>query len=683
MAAVRTLFRSFSGGEISPEMYGRIDLGKFQTGLAKCRNFIVLPHGPAQNRTGFEFIAEAKLGGASKVRVIPFAFNTQQTYTLEFGHEYIRFYTDGAMLVDNSDDPVEVMTPYQEDELFQIRYVQSADVLTLVHPNHPPKELRRTTAITWQLDDISFTPTIDAPENVAASAKVGTGSITYEYIVTALKDDGLEESEASASASCVNDLSHAGAINEVTWDAVADASRYNIYKNHNGLYGYIGQAIGTSFEDDFITPDVGKTPPVNKNPFGSAGNYPTAVSYHEQRRVFAGTKNKPQNIWMTRSGTESSMAASIPVREDDAIAFRIAAREVNAIRHIVPLSQLIVLTSNAEWQVSGRSGGISPTDIQARPQAYIGAGQATPIVVNNLMLYAQARGGGLREMSYNWQAQGYLTNNISILAPHLFERRRIIDMAFTRAPIPVAWCISSSGHLLGLTYVPEQEVAGWHWHDTKNGSFESVCAVAEGDDDALYVVVKREINGSTTRYIERLHQRDLSDQAEGFFVDSGLSYHGSPTKNLSGLTHLEGETVSILADGAVMPPQVVQNGSIEIQQAASIIHVGLPIEADLVSLPWSFEGDSAGGQGRVKNINEIYIRVNESSGIFAGPTFERMTEVKQRTNEPMGTPPALKSAEIRLAVAPSWQESGQICIRQSDPIPLTVVSMSLSVVAGG
>lgn len=683
MASVRTLLRSFAGGEISPEMFGRIDLGKFQTGLAACRNFIVLPHGPVANRPGFEYITAAKLGGAKRVRLIPFAFNTEQTFALEFGHEYVRFHTQGATLVDGSGNPVEVVTPYQDDELFDIRYVQSADVLSLVHPNHPPKELRRLSATSWELIDIAFEPGIDPPTGVTATATTGAGSKTYTYKVTSLLEDGLEESEASASASCTNELSNSGAKNTIAWTAVPGALRYNVYKNQNGLFGYIGQASGTSFVDDYITPDVSQTPPVSKNPFVGPGNYPTAVSYHEQRRVFAGTLNRPQNIWMTRSGTESSMAASIPVRADDSIAFRIAAREVNAIRHIVPLAQLIALTSSAEWQISGRSGGITPTDISARPQAYIGAGSATPLVVNNLMLYAQARGAGLREMSYNWQAQGYLTNNISILAPHLFDGYRIEDMAFTRAPTPVAWCVSSSGMLLGLTYVPEQEVAGWHRHDTKGGAFESVCAIAEGEDDALYVVVKRHINGADTRYIERLHARDLTQQADAFFVDAGLSYQGAPIKSVSGLSHLEGEEVSILADGAVMPPQVVTAGEITLEHEASVIHVGLPITADIQTLPWAIEADTAGGQGRPKNINEVYLRVNESSGVFAGPSFDRLTETKQRTNEPYGTPPRLKSGEIRLAVAPSWQESGQICLRQSDPLPLTLVSMTLSVVAGG
>lgn len=686
MPNIRTLARSFAGGEISPEMFGRIDLTRFQTGLATCKNFITLPHGPASNRPGFEFVGEVK-DSTKKTRLIPFSFNTEQTFAIELGHLYVRFHTMGATLVNEDLTPYEVATPYTEAQLFDIHYVQSADVLTLVHPAHAPRELRRLGALNWQLALIQFTPTIAAPTGVSATATAGEGTasnVTDYYVVTSLKQDGLEESVASGSASATNDLNLKGAKNTIGWAAAAGAVRYNVYKHENGLYGYIGQASGTSFIDNNIIADIGQTPPTIANPFNAANNYPSAVSYYEQRRVFGGTLNQPQNLWMTRTGTESSLASSIPTRDDDAIAFRIAAREANTIRHIIPLTQLVVLTSSAEWRVSGgNSDAITPTTVSVRPQSYVGANNVQPVVVSNLMLYAQARGGRVRELSYNWQAQGYLTNDISLLAPHLFDYQTILDMAFVRSPYPIAWCVSSTGKLLGLTYVPEQEVAGWHQHETENGTFESVCSVAEDEEDALYVIVKRTINGQQKRYVERLHTRQFEQQADAFFVDSGLSYYGTPVQTLSGLGHLEGERVNILADGAVEPSQVVTGGTVKLQRAASVVHIGLPITADALTLPWSLESDSAAGQGRPKNINEVYMRVHRSSGIWTGPNFDRLTEFKQRTNEPYGTPPALKSEELRLQISPSWNDSGQVAIRQKDPLPLTLVSMTMLVAVGG
>ena len=266
-------------------------------------------------------------------------------------------------------------------------------------------------------------------------------------------------------------------------------------------------------------------------------------------------------------------------------------------------------------------------------------------------------------------------------APHLFDGFDIKDIAFQKSPAPVAWFVSSSGKLLGLTYVPEQQVGAWHQHDT-DGTFESVACVAEGAEDAVYAVVRRTINGQSVRYIERMAPRLFGEQENAFFVDSGLTYDGPPADTISGLSHLEGCTVSILADGAVHPPRVVSSGAVQLEVEASVVHIGLPIEADAQTLPLAFEIQGF-GQGRQKNVNKAWLRVFRSSGIFAGPSFERLVEAKQRTTEPYGSPPALKSEEIPIVITPSWTDNGQVCVRQSDPLPLTIVSMSLEVSIGG
>jgi hypothetical protein len=240
--------------------------------------------------------------------------------------------------------------------------------------------------------------------------------------------------------------------------------------------------------------------------------------------------------------------------------------------------------------------------------------------------------------------------------------------------------VSTSGKLLGLTYVPEHIVGAWHQHDT-DGTFESCCTVAEGAEDALYVIVQRTINGSSKRYVERMASRQFIDPADAFFVDAGLVYSGTAATTISGLTHLEGKTVSILADGAVHPQRVVTSGSITLDVAASKVLVGLPITADIQTLPLAFEAE-AFGQGRVKNVNQVWLRVYRSSGIFVGPSADELVEAKQRTTEVYGAPPALKSEEVRVMVTPTWADNGQVYVRQSDPLPLTIVSMTLEVAIG-
>lgn len=683
MPNIRTLQRSFGGGEVTPEFFGRIDDIKFQTGLALCRNFIVLPHGPIASRSGFAFVRAVK-DSTKKTRLIPFTYSTDQTMVIEIGAGYFRFHTQGATLM-NGAVPYEIANPYAEADLFDIHYVQSADVLTLVHPNHAPRELRRLGALSWSLTTISFVSTLSAPGGVSATHTAGTGTpvaTTYKYKVTAVGEIGIDESLASSEASVSGDLLLDGAYNTITWSAVSGAQRYNVYKQSSGLFGYIGQTDGLSFKDDNIAADISRTPPIQFNPFSGAGNYPGAVSYFEQRRVFAGTLNAPQNLWMTRTGTESNLSYSLPTKDDDAIAFRVAARESNTIRHLLPLDSLMALTAAAEWRVTSvNSDAITPSSVAVRPQSYVGAGQAQPVVVNSSILYGAARGGHVRELAYNWQAGGYITGDLSLRAPHLFDGFDIKDIAFQKSPAPVAWFVSSSGKLLGLTYVPEQQVGAWHQHDTA-GTFESVACVAEGAEDAVYAVVRRTINGATARYIERMAPRLFGEPQNAFFVDSGLTYDGPPADTISGLSHLEGCTVSILADGAVHPPRVVSSGAVQLDVEASVVHVGLPIEADAQTLPLAFEIQGF-GQGRQKNVNKAWLRVFRSSGIFAGPSFERLVEAKQRTTEPYGSPPALKSEEIPIAITPSWTDNGQVCVRQSDPLPLTIVSMSLEVSIGG
>ena len=822
MPVTRTFSRSFSGGEISPEMFGRIDDAKFQQGAATMRNFVAKPQGPAENRPGFSFVREVK-NSSQAVRLLSFTFSTVQTMIIEMGNEYFRFHTQGQTLIYNdgaaynnstnysigdiaksggvnyysrtgaqgqavsnsthwyamptNPNIYEIPHPYQQAELFDVHYVQSADVMTLVHPNHAPRELRRLSATKWELRTINFASPLASPTGVSVSAYIPSSSSTnpdtyeaHEYVVTAVGSNLVDESAQSNSASVNNNIYVTGAKNTISWNAVSGAAKYRVYKEQAGIYGFLGETTSTSIIDANIAPNFSRTPPIYENEFQSTNNYPGAVSYFEQRRVFAGTNNEPQTILMTKSGTESNLSFGLPIRDDDRIKFRVAARESNTIRHIVPLTNLLMLTGSAEWRVSSiNSDAITPTSISVKPQSYVGANNAQPVIVNNSMVYAASRGGHVRELGYNWQANGFITGDLSLRAPHLFDNLTVTDMALSKAPIPIVWFISSNGKLLGFTYVPEQTIGAWHQHDT-DGTFESVAVVSEGNDDVLYCVVKRTINGATKKYVERLGTRLFEQARDCFFVDCGSTYNGTNTDTnqtvtisggtnytrgesvtitanynlfnappslddvgdaivlisgsnyyrcnitatssatvatvkldvdlpaslrntgittyevarnvISGLDHLEGKTVSILADAAVHPQRVVSSGSITLERASSVVHVGLEYQSDLQTMPMSLQAE-AFGQGRVKNLNHVWLRVLESSGIFAGPSADKLVEAKQRTTEPYGAPPRLKTEDIKIMVTPTWQDNGQLFVRQTDPLPLTIVGMTLEVAIGG
>lgn len=754
--------RSFGGGEIAPELFGRLDLTKNQTGLAKCLNFIVLAHGPLENRPGWEYTIETK-DSTKESALLPFIYNTTQSYVLEFGDQYLRIHTQGGtvlsaaqnitgitranpgVLTYSGADPAngawvyltgilgmtqlngryvkvtnvnagantfeiatihggaaldtttytayssagtmspvyEITTPYLEADLFDLHITQSNDVLTIVHPSYQQRHLSRVSASSWTLATFTLAPTIGTPAAPTVVA-TGAGAISYSYVTTAVASDGLEESLQSAATAANNDLTVAGQYNTITPAAVSGAVRYNVYRLLSGLYGYIGQTDGSAFRDTNFQPDLTQTPPLVNDPFVGATNYPGAVGYAQGRRWFAGTLTKPQNIWATRSGTESNLTYSIPTQGDDAIAARLTARQANTIRHIVPLGDLILLTDGAEWKVDsgGAVGPITPDTLDYRPQGYIGANNVQPVVTSEALLYAQARGGRIREMLYSWEAQKYKTRDISIMAPHLFKSHTIVSMCYAHAPYQCIFAVREDGILLGLTYVPEHEVAAWHRHDT-DGYYESVVSVPEGEEDVVYAVIRRTLNGRTARNIERLHSRIFSALEDAFFVDCGATYDGAATTTVTGLWHLEGETVSVLADGAVHPTVVVADGAITLEQAASVVQIGLAYNADAQTLPMTVEKAAGFGQDMKKNVNAVGVRVEESSGLFVGPSFTKLRENKQRTSEVYGTPPDTVSGVRRVMLTPDWNDDAPVCIRQSNPLPLTVVALVPDTAYGG
>lgn len=725
MPNIRTYSRAFTGGVVTPEFWGRLDDLKYQTGLAVCRNFLVLPHGPVTNRPGTRFVAATKYASTQSC-LLPFTYSTTQTMVLEFGGGYIRFHSQGDTLLTPAGQPAwdiattydqgalvtyggvtyysrssanagnqpdissgywyalgeayEIPSPYAAADVFDLHYVQSGDVLTLTHPNYPPAELRRYGATDWRLVNVNFgtklSPVSGASVATNRGSPASTATQVYNYQITNVSSDGKSESEPVTVSSAAQNLLDSGASNVITWAAPTGAARYNVYRFAGGLYGFLGTATSAAFTDEgTIIPDTSVTPPQSYNPFLT--DYPAAVSYFEQRRVFAGTTLLPQTLWATRTGTEADLNYSIPSRDDDSLQFKVAARESNTIRHIVPLSSLVLLTSAAEYRVTSvNSDALTPSTISVSAQSYVGANNAQPVVVNNTVLFTAARGGHIRELGYNWQLQGYLSSDLSLRAPQLFDGYDIAQMAYQKAPTPIVWMVSTSGQLLGMTYVPDQQVTAWHTHDTTGGVFESVCVVAEGNEDRVYVIVKRTIGGATVRYVERMGQRLVDGISDAYYVDSGATYEGGPTTSVSGLTWLEGQTVNILGDGAVMPPAVVQDGQVLLPYPASVIHVGLPIVADIGTLPAGLVDAPGAGQGRPKNVNRLFLRVSASGGISAGPSVNSLTPAKVRTTEPPGSPPNLVTGEIEIVLDPQWGESGQLYVRQSDPLPLTLLSLT-------
>jgi hypothetical protein len=491
--------------------------------------------------------------------------------------------------------------------------------------------------------------------------------------------------------SCVNDLTLAGGINTITWAAVAGADRYIVYRYNQGVYGYIGGTSGLTLADENITPDLSDTPQAGINPFVGAGNYPACSTFIEQRLAFGSSLKDPQAVWLSQSANYENFGYSSPAKASDAVTFRIRARQVNAVRAMIALRGLMLLTSGAEWVVTGGSQAdtIGPNAIKIDNQGYRGCAPVQPIVVGNTVLFAQRLGGVIRDFTYDLATGGYDGADLTILARHLFEGKSVVKWAYAQAPDSVAWVVLSDGSLVSLTYMKEQQVWAWTRHDSAGGFFEDVVCVEEGTEDVPYFLIRRTIGGVQRRYIERLHTRAMATVEDAFFVDSGLTYSGPPTSVLGGLGHLEGESLSALCDGNVVLSLKVTGGSVKLPNPARLVHIGLPITATLKTLALDLGQMPGLGtvQGRMKSVAEVTLRVKSTRGIFIGPKDgERdskwLTEYKQRDTEAWGDAIQLYTGDIRLTPAWDWDTTGAMVVKQFDPLPMTVLAIMPDIVVG-
>ena len=588
-------------------------------------------------------------------------------------------------------------TPYAGTDLASLKFVQSADTMTFCHINYAPYDLTRTGHAAWTITAITFLPSVQPPTIGTLTSSSGAGTWHYSYMVTAETDSPPEESlPSSAVTAALTQLNAStGVQNTITWTAPASGpapTRYRIYKANqlNGvdppagsMYGYIGTSTGTSFVDINIAPDFTQTPPQGNNPL--SGNNPGVVTYFQNRKVFAGSSTGPATMWLTQPSSFKNMDTSNPSQDSDAITATITNKQVNAIKHLVSVNALLALTSGGSFKISGGASGgaLTPSAFQVTPQAYNGCADVPPIVIGNDILYVQAKGSRVRDLSYNFYADVFTGADMTILAPHLFYTHTIQEWAYAEEPFNMIWAVRDDGVMLGFTYLKEQDVYAWTRHDT-NGYFKSVAAIPEGTEDATYVVVERTIagvnGGAAVRYVERVASRNfltngVADVTKTWFVDCGVRYGGTASTTVTGLDHLNGATVSILGDGNVFPSQVVDNGQVTLSVACSTITVGLPYTCQIQTLNLDYSDQGGSIQGKRKKVSAVTMRLENARGLKVGHNFTSMYEVKERTTQTYGAPIPLTTGDERIVIDPSWETTGSICIQQDNPLPATVLAV--------
>ena len=573
--------------------------------------------------------------------------------------------------------------PYRGEDLADLRFAQSADVLFIASPRHAPAKISRYADNDWRYEVLSFTPKTprpDAPWLEAGGEVPGSGSQSYSYRIVAVNPESGELSLPSPSADITSPSLSLSFFVQVSWNALPGIEEYRVYKKRSGVYGFIGRTTdgATTFRDANIAPDIGDTPPGEKRPFESEGNFPAVAYFLQQRLGFAATTHRPLTIWASQSANFENLAASLPPQDDDGMEATIAGERQTRIlwckgegRH------LVIGTAGGEWLLSPGSGYvISPSSHGFNPQSHIGSQQGVDALrAAEGVLFVQRGGGKIRLLSYNYEEDKFKPKDLSILASHILEGKKVTSWAWQLLPYGIVWMTLADGSLAGLTLLVEHDVIGWHRHETDGFVEQAEVLPSVGNEhDLLWLLVRR--NGK--RHVEIMSPYFAgADRETAFFVDSGLSWYDTGRTILDGLDHLEGRTVHIFADGAVHPPRRVLGGMITLDYPANVVHAGLPYAmrvAPTTPEPQMRDGSSA---GRLKKISSVKVFVHRTLGfrVQSGENKPVQAIYNSFSTPARDLPRFIEYGAVDISLAGGWSENARLTLVSDTPTPCAIVAI--------
>ena len=611
---------------------------------------------------------------------------------------------DNVVLLDNA--PLEIVTPWATADLPNMRWAQDADTLYITSPDYPVYKLQRSGHTTWSISEVEFE---DGPY-----LEVNTTDTTLDPAATT----GLG---VTFTASAVE------GVNEGQGFLSTDVGRL-IRIEYSSAWGYAvitAVASTTSITCD-IKRDFGAHTAEATWQLGAwsgTTGYPETVVFHEQRLVFGNTDTDPDKVWLSQTGGFEDMrpdsdktGGGVEVQDDDAFNYRISADDVTAVLWLKSGKALLVGTASGEWNLVSSGSKLTPTDAEAKQQTKFGSAPVEPIQTDNAVLFVTRGFRQLREYAFNFEADGFRAPDLTILAEHILKTKAV-ETAYAQTPDSLGLIVRTDGRIGALSYKREQDIVGWsRW--VMGGAFSSGIAVVEsvsvipgnnGDGqvydsterDEIWVIVKRTIDGATVRYVEffeaayegpdpndydtqtEYETALLADQVNAFYVDSGLTYNGSATDTITGLDHLEGQTVKILADGAVHPDKTVASGSITLDYTASVVHAGLGFFHDLEPMKLDYGNPAGSAIGKDKTLNQVTFVLHETGALRVGDTrSDLVTQAIREVSDSVNSAIPLFSGEHSAEIEGDWITDPRFVVRDDAPTAFTmlafIVDMELS-----
>jgi len=698
--------------------------------------------------------------------------------------------------------------PWAEGDLPDISSVQDNDVVTLCHLSHMPRDVTRYADSSWTISPFDnhqgpfHDVNSDTTKTIYASGATGSVTLTANFSLFTASMVGelfyLEQMpgasntpkwEVGQSIAAVGTLINSGAhyyhsattgTTGTVKPTIQDGSEYDgtTGVKWNYLHSGFGVALITSIIDaqNAVATVVTHLPIVVGAPnathiwavsaWGVTNGYPRCATYHDGRLIFAGTKAKPQTCWASATNARTFFGKSNPLLDDEAMTFDIASDQTSPIKRMVKSKDFIVMTEGEEITIKGREDSLLATQTPIRKiQSRVGVGGPPPVVVDDLFLFVDGKSDTIRSFGYRFENDSYVPSNLSPRSWHLLKGKTVSAMAW-QGDMAVLWVVLDDGSLVGLTFNPENQVIGWHRHDT-DGFYEDVACIEEDGRDVVYASVRRLAGGAYRRFLECFVSRDLpADPRDMIFLDATRSFDGRNAGSttltlsggsswdhpetltltasaslfkasdlgdaihfwsgdsclklaiidytsatqvsvqpnhtvpvthrssartdwefarrvLSGLEHLEGASVGILADGHVIPSQTVSGGSVTLAAPAAVVHVGRPYVTDIESLDIStlqVRGDLA---SRQVNVTELLVHVQDTRGLKIGTKESDLQEYVADPDAPIqDAPAALVSGKINMIAQAGWSMGKRVFIRQDQPLPLSLMGFFADVKPG-
>ena len=657
MARSAPSFSAFTAGEISPRLEGRTNLEKYSQGLSDLTNMVVMPHGGVTRRPGTEYLGEVK-SSSVKTRLIPFQFKTSDTYILEFGNQIMRVFRNDLQVLTSTAKTITAITKANPGVLTSNSHGFSNGDEVFV-------------------DSIGGMTELNGRNYRVANATTNTFTLT-DLFGNAMNTTSFTTYTSGGTATEIYETA--------TPYAEADLFDIRFVQSADTMYlvhpSYDIRTLTRSDHNNwtFATLSITGSPSPG---LGGANNRPSVVSFFEQRLVFGNTNNNPQTLWFSKNGDYDNFTTG--TGDDDALVYTIASNQVNAIRYLSATRVLTVGTSGGEYVLTSTNDSpVTPTTTLIRKYSNYGTATIEPVQVADVTLFVQRGSRKIREFKFvgDVNTGGYQAPDMTILAEHV-TKGGITQMAYQQEPDSVVWCIRADGTLLGMTYRREEEVVAWHKH-VIGGAFGSGQAIVESiatlptdsGEDELFMIVKRTIDSVTKRYVEKLKPFDFgSVSTAAHFVDSGLSYSGSSTSTLSGLYHLRGQTLNILANGSSHPTAVVSDGGVTLNFAVTTAAVGYSFTSSMQTLRLEAGSVDGTSQGKPKRIHGITLRLFETVGLEVGNSATDVDRIPFRDSSmAMDAAVPLFTGDKDIEFRGGFDEDDRIYIQQSQALPMTILA---------